>query len=43
MIVCPSAVAVSLVGALGAVAAAVVAWATLEYGPEPTELVALTR
>ena len=43
MIVCPEAVAVSEVGAPGAVAAAVVAFAVLDHPLLPTELMARTR
>ena len=43
MAVCPSAVALSEVGAPGAVAASVVALAVLDAGPVPAELIALTR
>ena len=43
MIVCPDAVAVSDLGALGAVAVAVVAFAVLDHPLLPTELMARTR
>ena len=43
MMVCPSAVALSDVGAPGAVAASVVAFAVLDQSLLPSELMALTR